>query len=85
MSKMFLTDPEKSSGKKEKLTPFDYKEAVTAAFMEWNIPLRTAELAVIDFKSDVYLGYREKLTPKQTAVKMVDKVRKLYKVDDETK
>ena len=79
MSKTFLTNP-KAPGKKPKLTPFDYKEAVTAKLMEWDVPLRPAELAVIDYRSEVYQGYKDKLTPTQTAVSMVDKIRKVYKV-----
>ena len=78
MSKTFLTNPKAPDGKKPKLTPFDYKEAVTAKLMEWGVPLRPAELAVIDYKSDVYQGFKDKLTPKQTAIKMVDKIREAY-------
>ncbi len=78
MSKAFLTNPKTSDGKKPKLTPFDFKEAVTATFMKWGVPLRSAELAVIDYKSDVYQGYKDKLTPIQTAVRMIDKVRESY-------
>lgn len=63
---------------------WDYKEAVTAALMRWNVPLRPAELAVIDYKSDMIRGYHEKLTPEQTAVKMVDKIRRVYKVDEKS-
>jgi len=85
MSKTFLTNPKASDGKKPKLTPFDFKETVTATFMKWGIPLRIAELAVIDYKSDVYQGYKDKLTPMQTAVKMVDKIRKVYNVERNTR
>jgi hypothetical protein len=85
MSKMFLTNPKVAKkGKKKKMLSFDYKEAVTAALMRWGVPLRPAELAVIDYSSDVWQGWHEKLTPEQTAVKMVDKIRRVYKVDEKS-
>lgn len=80
---MFLTTPKVADkGKKKKLTPFDYKEAVTATLMKWGVPLRPAELAVIDYRSEVWEGYHAKLTSEQTAVKMIDKVRRVYKVNE---
>lgn len=83
---MFLTNPKVAKkGKKKKMPSFDYKEAVTAALMRWNVPLRPAELAVIDYSSDVWQGYHEKLTPTQTAIRMVDKIRKAYKVNERNK
>lgn len=85
MSKMFLTNPKVAvKGRKKKMPSWDYKEAVTAALMRWNVPLRPAELAVIDYKSDVWQGYHAKLTPEQVAVKMVDKIRRVYKVDEKS-
>ncbi len=84
MSKTFLTDPKAAdTGKQKKLTPFDYKEAVTATFMRWGVPLRPAELAVIDYRAEVNQAWHAKLTPNQLAVKMIDKVRKVYGVTDE--
>ena len=74
---MFLTNPrvaKKGKNKKKKMPSWDFKEAVTATLMRWNVPLRPAELAVIDYSSDVWQGWHKKLTPEQTAVKMVDKI-----------
>ena len=80
MSSMFLTTPKVADESKKKPTPFDYKEAVTAVFMRWGVPLRPAEVAVIDYKSEVYNAYHARLTPVEVAVTMIDKVRREYKV-----
>lgn len=60
---------------------FTYREQVAAALMMFGIPLRPAELATIDYRREVLEYFQNKLTPKQTAVMMIDKVRQVYKVE----
>lgn len=58
---------------------WDHKEATIQEFMNLGVPLRPAELAVIDLKSYLYIAQRNKLTPEQTARMMLPEVERVYK------
>lgn len=59
---------------------FGYREEVAKWLMTYGIPLRPAELATIDFRTEVHELFKGKLTAKEAAVIMVDKVRQVYKI-----
>ena len=82
MSDLFMTNPGpfKKIRKKKPPSLFDYKEAVADCLMQLGIPLRTAEVAVIDMKSCVYAGHHDKIDPMDVAVNMEAEVRKAYSV-----
>lgn len=82
MSDLFLTNPGTFHKNRKKKPPslFDYKEAVADCLMELGIPLRTAEVAVIDMKSCVYAGHHDKIDPMTVAVNMETEVRSAYRV-----
>ena len=79
---IFLTDPDnletEKVDRKIKKCPFDYKEAVCARLQEMDIPLRKAELAVIDMKSYVINGFHNKDSAMTTAFKMLPEVKRIY-------
>ena len=58
----------------------DFKEEVCATLQRFGIPLRPAEIAVIDFRPEVIGYFQQKNTPAEAAVLMVDKIRRIYKV-----
>lgn len=87
MSSLFLTNPGtlKSHFLSKKQNIFwDHKEATVTEFMNLGVPLRPAELAVIDLKSLLYIAQKNKLTSKQTADMMLSEVKRLYKKEDGT-
>lgn len=57
---------------------WSFRENVTKSLMEFGVPLRPAELAVIDMSLKMKEGKEYNLTPKQTAMTMIDDVRRLY-------
>ena len=70
MSDLFLTNPD--SPKSHLLTKkanvsWDHKERTVAALIEMGVPLRCAELAVIDFRGGLYSAQKRRLSPHQTA------------------
>ena len=84
-NKLYLTNPGHSD-QSHNLTKaqngfFDYKEDVEFELMQLNVPYETARVAVIDLKSHLIVHHRDKLTPKQAAVMIMDEVRRIYKVD----
>lgn len=85
MSSMFLTNPDNPNSSKKKENIFwDHKEKTIAEFIELGVPLRPAELAVIDLRTLLYIAQKNKLSPRQTAEMMLPEVERLYKKDDET-
>jgi len=80
---IYFTDPENANPKRfnHQKTDFDYKEAVAAHLMEMDVPLRSAEVAVIDLKQYVIDGYRNKVSPLTTAFKMLPDVKRMYKIE----
>ena len=84
MSDMFLTSPESHLISKRENIVWDHKERVIQELMAFGVPLRPAELAVIDFRSLLYLAQHNKLTPFQTARMMLEEVERLYKRADES-
>lgn len=61
-----------------------HKEATTAEFMKLGVPLRPAELAVIDLRKYLYMAQHNNLSPKQTANIMMSEVERIYKREDGT-
>lgn len=90
MSEFFLTDPDNmsdedndKSNSQYRMPTFDFKEQVVSKLQtEWNVPLRTAQVAVIDLKKISYMCYHYKLNPRQTAEMMISEVERLYKYAD---
>ncbi len=88
MSKLFLTDPDNQSDEDNplsqyRLPTFDFKEKVVEKLMmEWKVPFRVAQVAVIDLKKISYMCYHYKLNPRQTAEMMISEVERLYKFED---
>ena len=84
MSSLFLTDPDNPHKPhrtlKTKRGYFDFKEGVEAELMNLGIPFEDARVAVIDFKSDIYVHFNNKLTTRQAAVMIIDDVRRIYKI-----
>lgn len=84
MSKLFLTNPDDPCLPRRTIKTrkgyFDFKEGVEAELMNLNVPFEIARVAVIDLKSSVNVHFNGKLTPKQTAVMIMDDVRRIYKV-----
>lgn len=91
MSKQFRTNPEgKKTSKKRRprfrktdthekaLKFFDYRESVAKELIGLGIHFRSAEIAVLDYGSKVHEAMVNQLTPKQTAVTMIDEVRRIY-------
>lgn len=75
-----LTDPENASGIKPKKCPIDYKEQVCAHLQEMDVPLRPAELAVIDMRARVIEGFHNKDSALVTAFNMLPEVKRIYNV-----
>ena len=76
MKSVNLTDPDNPSGV-DKLRPsWDYKEAITKRLIELNVPLRVAELVVIDHSYAVTVCCVNKLTPFQAAEKIILEIAK---------
>ena len=87
MSEFFLTNPDSPPSHlltKKGNVSFDYKEKVQRALMELGVPLRPAELAVIDLKTYLKYGHAEKMTPKEVADFILCEVRRLYIREDGT-
>lgn len=85
MSNLFLTNPGRTD-QSHNLTKaengfFDYKEDVEIALMELNVPYEVARVAVIDLKHPLIIHHKNKLTPKQAAVMIMDEVRRIYKIN----
>jgi len=82
MSEFFLTNPESPPSHnltKKQNGSFAYKEQVESVLIKSGVPLEKARVAVIDLRSEVYKGMRDKLTPLQTAAGMIEDVRRIYK------
>lgn len=81
MSDAYLTTPgsDKSHllSKKENIF-WDHKEATVVELQKLGVPLRPAELAVIDLRSLLYIAQKNKLTPNQTASMMFSEVERVY-------
>ena len=61
-----------------------YKESVIASLTSIGVPLKIAEIAVIDLKFKVTTGYHRKQTSKETALLMIDMINRIYKYEDGT-
>lgn len=70
--------------KKKQLTnaSFDYKERVCEALVECQVPVRIAEIAVIDLRTNINVGFHNKLSARETAAGMLKQVDKIYKTED---
>lgn len=56
-----------------------YKEDVAKALTQYyNVPVMVAEVAVIDLRYMVNVGYHEKQTPRETAYVMSERVNQVY-------
>lgn len=75
-----LPSPKKRSGNKS----IRYKEDVCDALTRIGVPIRTAEVAVIDHRGVVITGMHNKHTPLQTATTMLPAVEKMYKTKEGT-
>lgn len=87
MSEQFLTSPGSDKShliSKKENNYWDHKEATVTEFMNLGLPLRCAELAVIDLKPLLFIAQKNKLTPKQTADMMLSEVERVYMKDDGT-
>lgn len=84
MSDFFLTNPGSTQHShlitKKQNGYFDFKENVSFALQELDIPLYYADVAVIDLKGELIQAHRDKLQPKQAAVLIIDRVRSMYKI-----
>ena len=59
----------------------DYKEDVCEQLQEFGVPLRPAELAVIDMRSDVIGAWKAKKTAFECACELLEEVKRIYKVE----
>lgn len=78
---MFLTNPDavQSAPKKKKRNlSFEYKEDVARELIHLGVPLRVAETAVIDLRTDVTGGFHAKCSPADTARNLLLKVQQVY-------
>lgn len=58
---------------------FDYKESVVDKLVEnYKVYFRTAEVAALDLKAHIALGFKEKWTPEKTAESLMETIRKVY-------
>ena len=60
---------------------FDYKEQVAFGLTRYDVPLRIAEIAVIDLRYEVNVGFHNKWSTDLTAITMLEKVKKIYATD----
>lgn len=86
MSEFFLTNPEDPTfvppTKRDTNRYWGHKESTVKELMNLGVPLRPAELAVIDFRTELYLCQRNKLTPEQTARMLLDNTKRVYTNDE---
>lgn len=66
---------------KETNASFSYQEKVTTALKALNVPLRIAEIAVIDFRYNVTVGFHKRTLPAKVARRMLKKVKEVYSED----
>ena len=59
----------------------DFKEDVCEQLQQFGVPLRPAELAVIDLRGRVIGHFKSKDTPFECAVALLEDVKRLYKVE----
>ena len=57
---------------------FDYKEQVAFSLVHYDVPLRIAEIAVIDMRYEVNVGFHNKWSTDLTAITMLEAVKKTY-------
>lgn len=61
---------------------FDYKEQVAFQLARhYDVPLRIAEIAVIDLRYEVNVGFHNKWSTDLTAITMLEKVKRIYMTD----
>lgn len=77
---IFMTDPDNVDyGRRYRRSDHDYKEEIVAELMRMNVPMRKAELAVIDLKQYVIEGWHNKDSALTTALKMFREVKRIYR------
>lgn len=82
MSKAFLTKPNSPTSHligKVQNVHWDHKEATIRELVKEGVPLRVAELAMIDMRGYLFSAQRNKLTPKQAAGIMFEEIERMYK------
>ena len=70
--------------KKQKIVTnasFDYKEQVTACLAHYSVPFRIAEIAVIDMRYELNVGFHNKWSADLTSITMLEKVKRIYMTD----
>lgn len=82
MPELNFTNPGefKKNRKRSSRNLIDYKEAVAECLINLGIPLRVAEVAVIDMKQYWIDGHHNKADPMDVAKDMEQTVRKSYRV-----
>ena len=60
---------------------FDYKEQVAFSLVHYDVPLRIAEIAVIDMRYEVNVGFHNKWSTDLTAITMLEEVKRVYMTD----
>ena len=81
MADLFLTGNNKPHELPQKHRGFwEFREYVEVELMNFGVPFEKVRVAVIDLKGLVIEHHTKKYTPKQSAVLMLDEVRRIYKV-----
>lgn len=81
MSKLFLTKPKSDDSHlltKQQNVDFDFKEDVVYELIAHGVPMRPAEVTVIDFKHIMRICIKNKLNARQTAKMMLETVKQAY-------
>lgn len=78
MTSWNLTNPDNPSIERGGIPTWDHKEATVYELQRLGVPLRPAELAVVDYRIMLYACQKGKMSPCQTANMMYDTVKTAY-------